>query len=141
MSVFSGSSRIRTHVMHIAVRTCYRCSILTPRFCVATYIYHHVRAFPAPPTSMLFLKATKRGLQPAMYIKQCVSTIGLDQSKYGCHSLRRSGAGFLHMIHVPLQDIMSLGDWHSLSVLDYLATPLHRKKDIQKMVCAQLTVE
>ena len=32
MSVFSGSSRIRTHIMHIAVRTCYRCSILTPRY-------------------------------------------------------------------------------------------------------------
>ena len=115
------------------------------RFCAATHIRRHMVTFPAPSCSVLFLKTSKLGLRPVMYkelldfIKTCASSIGLDKTKYGCHSLRRSGAGFLHMIHVPLQDIMSLGDWHSWSVLDYLVTPLHRKKDIQKMVCSELS--
>ena len=116
------------------------------RFCAASALLHHFALHPAPASSVMFLKRPSNGLVPVMYrdlldlIKKLVTRIGLDSSKHGCHSLRRSGAGFLHSINVPLQDIMSMGDWRSLSVLDYLVTPLHRKKDIQPTVALALSV-
>ena len=60
--------------------------------------------------------------------------MGLDQTKYGSHSMRRSGACFLHELKIPLSDIISLGDWASMSVLSYLVTPETRKHAIQGAV-------
>ena len=109
-------------------------------FCVVTMVKEHFRDFPAPPESPLFLRRTGQGLVPVLYgdllmfIKKLSSRIGLDQSKYGSHSMRRSGALFLHELRIPLTDIMSLGDWASLSVLSYLVTPDTRKHAIQGSV-------
>ena len=85
-------------------------------FCAASFICDHIRRFPASPTSVLFVRTMDKRLVPILYrelldfIKQCAMAVGLDPKKHGCHSLRRSGCAFLHMIKVPLQDIMSMGD-------------------------------
>ena len=103
-------------------------------------IKDHFDSFPAPPDSPIFLRQTAQGVTPVLYgdllffIKKLSSRIGLDQSKYGSHSMRRSGALFLHELKIPLSDIMSLGDWASLSVLSYLVTPDSRKHAIQGSV-------
>ena len=86
----------------------------------------------------VFLKQGNSSLTPVLYrdiltfIKRATEAIGLDPDQYGSHSMRRSGAAFLHEQGVPLEDIMVLGDWKSLAVLDYLITPLSRKMEIQE---------
>lgn len=53
----------------------------------------------------------------------------------GFHSLRRGAATYMSMQGVSLHDIKIEGDWQSLSVLLYLASPLdHRKKIDQLLV-------
>ena len=109
-------------------------------FCVVSMIRDHFQDFPAPSDSPLFLRNTTQGVSPILYgdlllfIKRLASKVGLDQSKYGSHSLRRSGACFLHELKVPLPDIMTLGNWASMSVLSYLVTPEPRKHAIQGAV-------
>ena len=109
-------------------------------FCVAWMVESHIHDFPASPDFPLFLRRTSNGVSPVLYvdllmfIKKLSSCIGLDQSKYGSHSMRRSGAQFLHELRVPLTDIMSLGDWASLSVLSYLVAPDSRNHTIQGFV-------
>ena len=109
-------------------------------FCVVSMIKQHFQDFPAAVDSPIFMRQTSYGISPVLYgdlllfIKKLSSRIGLDQSKYGSHSMRRSGALFLHELKVPLSDIMSLGDWASMSVLSYLVTPDARKHAIQGSV-------
>ena len=109
-------------------------------FCAVSMVKEHFEQFPAPPESPLFLRRSDQGVAPVLYgdlllfIKKLSSRIGLDQTKYGSHSMRRSGAQFLHELKVPLSDIMSLGDWASMSVLSYLVTPEIRKHAIQGSV-------
>ena len=105
-------------------------------FCAATLVKEHVEQYPAAAGSPLFVN--QGNSKPVWYrdllgfIKRSVASIGLDPNDYGTHSMRRSGAGFLHSVGVPLEDIMVMGDWKSMAVLDYLVTPLSRKMDIQK---------
>lgn len=61
------------------------------------------------------------------FLKKLVSKIGKNPANSGLHSLRRSGTQFLQKLGVPLTDIMYMGDWHSLAVLDYLVTPFEKK--------------
>ena len=109
-------------------------------FCVASALREHMVRYPASMDGPLFLKRVGDQCLPVLYkellcfIKRAVSSIGLPPQEYGTHSMRRAGAGFLHGIGIPLEDIMAMGDWHSLAVLDYLITPVSRKKDIQAMV-------
>ena len=113
-----------------------------PRFCAASMVQAHISAFPANEDSPLFVKQVNGKLQPVLYrellsfIKHSVTRVGLDSECYGAHSLRRSGCAFLHAQGIPLIDIMSMGDWKSLAVLDYLVTPLDRKMNIQRALCA-----
>lgn len=73
------------------------------------------------------------------YLKTLVSMIGGNPEDVGLHSLRRSGALFLQSLGVPLEEIMYMGDWASLAVLDYLVTTFDRKVSIEKMVSQHLT--
>ena len=106
-------------------------------FCAATALREHLEVAPGYLDGPLFLKQTNGRWVPILYkevlafIKHAVTDIGLPSQEYGTHSFRRSGAGFLHGIGTPLEDIMALGDWRSLAVLDYLITPVSRKRDIQ----------
>ena len=116
-------------------------------FDVVSMIEDHFSECPAPPDSPLFLRRSTDGLSPVLYgdlllfIKKLSSRIGLDQTKYGSHSLRRSGSLFLHELKVPLTDIMSIGHWSSLSVLSYLVTPESRKHAIQGSVGLVLSMQ
>lgn len=83
-------------------------------------------------------------MKPIMYhellqfLKTAVTWIGLSAADVGLHSLRRSGAAFLHSIGVPLNDIQSAGDWSSMAVLLYLCTPFSRKCSIEMEVARVL---
>ena len=111
-----------------------------PIFCAASLVKQHLEKYPGPADGPVFLKQGNRNSQPVLYrdvqqfIKKAVTQIGLDPVYYGSHSMRRSGSAFLHSQGVPLEDIMVMGDWKSLAVLDYLVTPLSRKMDIQQKV-------
>ena len=109
--------------------------------CAASAIIHHIDKFPAPPDSPLFVEVGKKPIIYAEllgFLKDLSSRIGIDPGLVGCHSLRRSGTAYMHSIGVPLEDIMSIGDWRSLSVLDYLVTPRSRKDQIQRAVASSL---
>lgn len=93
----------------------------------------------------LFQVFDKKGvLRPLLYkdllsfLKSMVTSINLNPADVGLHSLRRSGAGFLHSIGISLVDIMNAGDWKSLAALAYLVSPLSRKKQIEESVVGAL---
>ena len=131
----SKTVQFEEYIMDIPINT-----VSDKAFCVVSLIKDHFSVFPAPGDSPLFLRNTAHGVAPVLYgdlllfIKKLASDVGLDQSKYGSHSMRRSGAGFLHDLKVPLTDIMTLGNWSSMSVLSYLVTPEPRKHAIQGAV-------
>lgn len=72
------------------------------------------------------------------FVKYCVSLIGLSPADAGLHSMRRSGAAFLHSIGVSLVDIMNPGDWRSLAALAYLVSPIERKGIIESQAAKAL---
>ena len=117
-------------------------------FCVATAIKDYITSTPGGALDgPIFVKWHFGRWTPILYkevlgfLKKSVLTIGLPPHEYGVHSLRRSGAAFLHGLGVPLQDLMAIGDWKSLAVLDYLITPVDRKKDIQVQVAKALSLD
>lgn len=110
-------------------------------FDVYTRLVHHFVTVPADADSFLFQKRDKQGkIMPLRYkdvlqlIKSAVCLIGLDSQNIGLHSLRRSGASFLHMIGVPLEDIRMAGDWRSMAVLLYLVNPFFKKLELEKTI-------
>lgn len=112
--------------------------------CAVTLLKEHWQHFSASPEAPLFFKIVKSEVKPLLYndvltfLKNMVSSIGLDLSRVGLHSLRRNGATFLCRIGVPLTDIKSIGDWRSLAVLEYLVTPIDRKLQIESSCVQQL---
>ena len=113
--------------------------------CAVSLLKEHFAKFPMPPNSMLLYKSTPVGPQAIVYrellsfLKDLVKCIGLNPNDVGLHSLRRSGASFLHSIQIPLEDIKCAGDWKSLAVLEYLITPLDRKMDIENLAVTALS--
>ena len=113
-------------------------------FCVASAIRDHMVKTAGLPSDPIFLKCVQGCRRPILYkevlcfLKHAVQSIGLPPHEYGVHSMRRSGAAFLHGLGVPLQDLMAMCDWHSLAVLDYLITPTSRKIEIQDKVVRAL---
>lgn len=73
------------------------------------------------------------------YLKELVGLIGLNPADAGLHSMRRSGALFLQSLGIPLEEIMYMGDWASMSVLDYLVTTYDRKVSIENIVSQVLS--
>ena len=127
----------KQYVLTIPVRY-----VMDKRFCAVAALLYHFKHYPAGEREPLFINP-KTG-KPLIYrdllafIKRLATSIGIVDSRVGCHSLRRSGAAFMHSIGVPLEDIMSIGDWRSMAVLSYLATPMSRKKYIQDCVAEKL---
>lgn len=109
-------------------------------FCLYTMLQDHFSRFPVASSQPIFWKRSGNITKPIVYsellqfLKSVVSWVGLKPEEVGLHSLRRSGAGFLYSLGVPLSDIQSFGDWSSLAVLLYLCTPFSRKCDIEKSV-------
>jgi hypothetical protein len=63
------------------------------------------------------------------FIKKKVASIGLDESKFSGHSLRKGGAQALHNAGVSIYDIKTAGRWRSWCVERYLSTPLNKIKN------------
>lgn len=114
------------------------------KFCVYTRLKSHFERFPGSPEGPLILKPSKNGLQHLMYtdvlrfLKSGAERIGLDPSRVGLHSLRRTGAMHLYNIGIPLNDIRLIGDWRSLAVLVYLSAPFTRLLQVEDMSVAAL---
>lgn len=106
-------------------------------FCSYKMMRDHFIRFPVNSDGNLFWKRENGQVKPILYpellrfVKEMVTWIGLKGSDVGLHSLRRSGAGFLYSIGVPLHDIQCSGDWSSMAVLLYLCTPFDRKNELE----------
>lgn len=111
-----------------------------PAFCVYSLLYKHFTRYPLPPNSPLLAKSVSGVIKPLLYkdvsafLKNCVQLLGVPSSRYGLHSLRRSGAVFLQSLGVPLHEIQLLGGWRSMAVMLYLASTFDRKLEIQTLV-------
>lgn len=72
-------------------------------------------------------------------LSKCVKNAGLTpQGKYTSHSLRRGGATALSMLGVPLHEIQKIGDWKSLTVLLYLASPFDFRVEKERALAQDL---
>lgn len=115
-------------------------------FDVYTRLWRHFITVPSDPQGPLFMKRTARGTEPLMYkevlacIKDLVQRIGLEPAYIGLHSLRRSGASFLHSIGIPLEDIRMAGDWRSMAVLLYLVNPFSKKIELENKIVSALSI-
>lgn len=113
-------------------------------FCAATMVRTHLARTSHISHGPIFYVWCKGTWRPLLYrelldfLKSCVKLIGMDPSSVGLHSMRRSGAAFLHSIGISLVDIMNAGDWKSLAALSYLISPLSRKEVIDKTASAAL---
>lgn len=112
--------------------------------CAAAMLGTHLTRTGFSKEGPLFLLHKNGQWRPLLYsdllrfIKDCVKMIGLPPSEVGLHSLRRSGAAYLHSIGITLIDIMNAGDWHSLAALSYLLSPLERKVQVEAKVAVAL---
>lgn len=97
--------------------------------CAASLLLRMYKMLPATQDHPLFGLTKNNVYRPITYdwfakkLSSCVSKAGLV-GKFTSHSLRRGGATALSMVGVPLYQIQKRGDWKSLSVLVYLASPL-----------------
>lgn len=99
--------------------------------CAVSLLKEMYRRLPASDAQNLFgwySKNVCRGLTYDWFSKRlakCLKTAGVSVSgHFTSHSLHRGGATALAMVGVPLYEIQKVGDWRSLSVLLYLASPL-----------------
>lgn len=112
--------------------------------CAASMLVTHLTRTNFTKEGPLFLVMKKGQWRPLLYselltfVKDCVQLIGISASEVGLHSLRRSGAAYLHSLGISLIDIMNTGDWHSLAALSYLLSPLERKVKIEAVVSEAL---
>lgn len=97
--------------------------------CAVTWLETMFTRLCVTPELPLFGLHKKNVYAPITYawfaqrLRVAVEAAGLD-GKYTSHSLRRGGATALSMVGVPLHQIQRIGDWKSMSVLIYLASPL-----------------
>lgn len=102
--------------------------------CAVSLLKTHFLDLPSSnPDSPAFLVRLRGSVAPLQYprlltfLKKLLRLIGVDTERAGVHSLRRSGAAFMHLCGVPLEDIRFTGDWASLSALIYLAKPMRTR--------------
>lgn len=114
--------------------------------CVASMLRVHFMMCPRPLDSPLFwIKCDEPNKWRMMlykdllkFIKYCISLIGLSDSDFGTHSLRRGGVQFLQSVGVPFQDLQFMGDWRSFAIMHYLVTPLERRFSIEDDISDRL---
>ena len=56
------------------------------------------------------------------FLRQCLSKLGLDLTKFSGHSLRRGGRSFAMQCGAPLEWVKMQGDWSSNAVEGYLSS-------------------
>lgn len=112
--------------------------------CAASMLATHLARTSFTNQGAMFLLYKAGKWRPLLYaellqfIKDCVKKICLPQGEVGLHSLRRSGAAYLHSLGFSLVDIINAGDWHSLAALSYLLSPLERKIQVESVVTESL---
>lgn len=100
--------------------------------CAMTLLEEMFQRVPADPQLPLFGRIIRNVYKPLTYdwfskkFKTFVAKAGLS-GKFTSHSLRRGGATALSLVGVPLHQIQKTGDWKSMSVLLYLASPLDHR--------------
>ena len=72
------------------------------------------------------------------FIKQQVSAIGLEASRYSSHSLRRGGVSFAFAAGAPGELIKKQGDWSSDAYLQYLQFSLQQKMSVAQLVQSKI---
>ena len=109
--------------------------------CAVYWVQRHICDFPSPdPDSPLFLTSGHLGVKPLTYssllayLKDLLRRVGRDSEQVGLHSLRRTGAAYMHSVGLSLEDIRQVGDWKSLAALIYLAKPLQGRIDSDQRV-------
>lgn len=113
-------------------------------FCAVSMLCSHLLRTSHIQEGPLYYLFKKGVWRPLLYgelldfLKRSVKLIDMSPSDVGLHSMRRSGASYLHDLGVSLVDIMSAGDWKSLAALQYLILPLARKVEIEKLVSVNL---
>ena len=60
--------------------------------------------------------------QARLVLFQTLEFLGLDASKYGFHTFRRSGASLALSLNIPVEHIKAHGTWKSDAVWSYLST-------------------
>ena len=120
-------------------------NVLGSPLCAVELLRSHFKDFPvSDPDSPAFLVRKGGRVVPLQYsdllcfLKRLLRSIGMCTDRAGMHSLRRSGAAFMHLCGVPLEDIKYTGDWTSLSALLYLAKPLRSRILVDCSVAASL---
>lgn len=137
--VSTKTIKYRERVLEIPI-----CNLKGSPFCAVSLLKKHFSLYPGDPNGPLFYKLKGGHQVPVKYketlnfFKKMSSLIGKDPTSFGLHSLRRSGAFFMHQIGVPLEDIKCIGDWKSLAALMYIVSPLERKKLIDEYVARAL---
>lgn len=63
-------------------------------------------------------------------LKRWIKAIGLDESQYSLHSLRRGSATLAFRCHIPGELIKTLGDWSSDAYLRYLDISVNQRCDV-----------
>ena len=63
-------------------------------------------------------------------LKECLSLIGLDTSKYSGHSFRRGGATIALQCGLPVDLIKVQGDWRSNACERYLEPSFDLRKQV-----------
>lgn len=113
----------RVHVIPVA-------SVQGP-LCAASWLRRMYKEIPASTNQLIFGIFKRNVYKPLTYDKFtkklncCLRKTGIHKlGKFTSHLLRRGGTTALAMAGVPLHDIQRYGDWKSLSVLLYLASPL-----------------
>lgn len=99
--------------------------------CAASWLATMYKTVKVNPDCVCFGFFKSNAYKPMTYdwfskkLNKSLRRAGLTKiGKFTSHSLRRGGATALSMAGVPLHDIQKHGDWKSLSVLLYLASPL-----------------
>ena len=113
--------------------------------CAVYWLQRHLLDVPSSdPNAPLFLVRRGQVNSPLSYatvlnyLKTLLRRVGKDEQRTGLHSLRRSGAAYMHSIGLTLEDIRQAGDWQSLAALIYLAKPLQGRIDSDKRVSSSL---
>ena len=92
--------------------------------CPVKAVYHAFSFVPSAPLSapVWMLKSSQCLTVPQFvtHFKHLISLLGLNPDNYAGHSFRRGGAMWAYKYGVPTETIKILGDWQSLSYLNYV---------------------
>ena len=112
--------------------------------CPRTASAKHLEFSPALPGVSLFNVKSHSGYQTLLaaqatnFLKECISFIGLDESRYSLHSFRRGGASFAFCSGASPQFVKAQGDCVSDAYLVYLVITPQDRINVLHSITARL---